>query len=258
MPEMLKRTVVILSVLILCWSNAFSQNTEIDKVLLRSGEAYFGEVLLRNAELVMMKTQDGTRFQFPLSEIKSIEKVSVADALRYYNSEELNNTVDNGNLCGMLEIAGGVGLAKNKFDAAPLGQISLSFGRRMLAEKTLFIGIGTGIMSFIRPSGSESFGFIPVFARVKNNFTSKSNSPFFLFDAGYSFAVGKEYSGGLYGRLSVGIQRSVSAKTTVFFGAFSSYQAFSAQLTETVASQPFSYYGNAVAMNFGINAGILF
>ena len=256
MSEIVKKCVLV--VLVLCWSNAFSQNAEVDKVLLRSGEAYFGEVLLRNDELVMIKTQDGARFQFPVSEIKSIEKVTVADALRHINSEKVNNAVGNEQLSGMLEIAGAVGLAKNKFDAAPLGQISLSFGRRMLADKTLFIGIGTGIMSFIRPSGSEPFSFIPVFFRIKNNFRTQPNSPFFLFDGGYSFAVGKEHSGGLYTRISAGIQRSFSAKTTVFVGGFSSYQAFSSQLIETVDSQPFSYYGNAVAMNFGINAGILF
>jgi hypothetical protein len=137
MPEIMKKCVVFLFVVVLCWNNAFSQNTEVDKVLLRSGEAYFGEVLLRNDELVMMKTQDGARFQFPVSEIKSIEKVSVVDALRHINSEKMSNAVGNEQLSGMLEIAGAVGLAKNKFDAAPLGQISLSFGRQLLADKTL-------------------------------------------------------------------------------------------------------------------------
>lgn len=257
MSEKLKKSVVILSVLILGWTNVYSQNAEVDKILLQSGEAYFGEIVLRNAELVMMKTQDGTRFQFPLNEIKSIEKVSVAVS-QQYNSVSENVNVQAGNICGMLEISGGAGLAKNKFDIAPFGQISLSFGTRMLSGKKLFVGAGAGILTFIRSSADESFGFVPVFLRVKNNFTSKPNSPYFLFDAGYSFAAGKEYSGGLYSRLSVGVQRSVSEKTVIFLGAFSSYQAFSAELTESISEQSFSYYGNAVALNFGITAGIQF
>ena len=42
--------------------HAFFTKYKVDKVLLQVAEAYFGEVLLRNDELVMMKTQDGGVF----------------------------------------------------------------------------------------------------------------------------------------------------------------------------------------------------
>jgi len=60
----------------------------------------------------MIKRLDGTRFQFPVSEIKSIEKVKSDEIDDNTNADISSLNAHEGNICGLLEISGGIGSAK--------------------------------------------------------------------------------------------------------------------------------------------------
>ena len=49
-----------------------AQKANEDVIWLKNGEKYTGEIVLRNADIVMLKTADGKQFQFQVSEIEKI------------------------------------------------------------------------------------------------------------------------------------------------------------------------------------------
>lgn len=248
----------LILLLLISWVVVFSQDTTVDKVTLKTGEVYIGEIILKNNDIVMLKDTEGTRFQFPISEIKSIEKVTSADIIKNTKTGIPVSDSGLGNVCGLLELSGGLGSAKNKFSSMPNGQASLSFGSRMLQSKVLFIGGGVGYFSVFESQSSEIISFVPLYMRLKSNFSKKKTSPYILFDAGYSFALTSGYEGGLYSKVGLGVQHNATAKTSIYWGAFTSIQNFTGTLTETNNALPYNYYGNSSIVNFGLNLGLQF
>lgn len=255
--SLMKKTGFIL-LLLISWVAVFSQDISQDKVTLKTGEVYIGEIVLKNNDIVMLKDAEGTRFQFPTSEIRSIEKVTSTEITKTHRNGIPVNEPSSGNVCGLLELSGGFGAAANKFGSSPNGQISLSFGSRTINSRALFIGGGIGYLTVFESRNSEIISFVPLYFRLKNNFSNKQNAPYLLFDAGYSFALTSGYEGGLYSKIGFGFQYNASAKTSVYWGAFTSIQNFAGNLTETRNSIPYNYYGNSNIVNVGLSVGLQF
>ncbi|MGB4414901.1 MAG: hypothetical protein WBI53_08455 [Paludibacter sp.] len=254
----MKYTFGLILFLFISCVNIFSQNINKDKILLKTGEVYIGEIVMSNNEIVMIKRLDGTRFQFPVSEIKSIEKVKSDEIDDNTNADISSLNAHEGNIGGLLEISGGIGSAKNKFGISPGGQASLTFGTKMLQGKALFTGAGVGYFSVIEKKSSEIISFVPLYFRIKSNLVTKPTSPYVLLDAGYAFALNPDYGGGLYSRLSIGINRKITGKTAFYIGAYAAIQSFSGNLTETNEQGTFNYNGTSGIINWGINLGLQF
>ena len=70
-----KILIIALAVTLLTPFSAFAQNAVAEKVFLKSGKSYTGEIVLRNDEVLILKLSDGTRFQFAAQDIEKIETV---------------------------------------------------------------------------------------------------------------------------------------------------------------------------------------
>ena len=237
-------------------SNA--QTETADKITLKTGEVFVGNIQVRNAELVLIQSLDGGRYQFPNSEIKSIEKVD----LNKFNPKT-DDLVDNSHhedkvIFGLAELSGGVSSAKNKLSVAPGGQLSLTFGVKLFEQKSIFTGVGIGLTSVLNTEEDETISFLPVFLALKTNLTDNTNTPYLQFRAGYSLALTDEMKGGLYSRLSVGWSHKLQESTTLLVGLHTDVQAFSGNLIETNQNGTYSFYGNSGLLNFGLNIGIEF
>ena len=71
-----KILIIALAVTLLTPFSAFAQNAVAEKVFLKSGKSYTGEIVLRNDEVLILKLSDGTRFQFAAQDIEKIETVT--------------------------------------------------------------------------------------------------------------------------------------------------------------------------------------
>ena len=120
------------------------ENNVQNKITLNTGEIYIGKVLLKNDEMIMISTKDGTRYQFPLSEIKKVENAGNESKFETDNGNQ-NNHISN-NFGGLIELSGGTASAKNSFGWAPNTQLSLMFGNKHLFGQQLFLGIGVSIL----------------------------------------------------------------------------------------------------------------
>jgi len=242
----------------LCNIQLWAQNNTLEKVTLRSGEVYVGEILLKNQDIVMIQTTAGAKFQFPAADVKSIETVSSNHLKNTQSENEANSpeAIPEGNISALIELSGGIAHADNKTDLAPAMQGTLSFGTRLLKGKNLFLGIGTGYFCVV--TENENVGFIPLFLRLRGTLTQKRVSPFASIDAGYASSLTENYEGGIYSRLTLGIQKKLHEKSVISAGIYAGAFNFSTDLTETNETGTFSYHGGTDMINAGITLGLQF
>lgn len=250
------------SFLILCFvlfivNSVSAQNTLRDKVVLKTGETYTGEIVVQNSDILIIKLADGSRFQFNAAQIKYVTK----ETELIPENENLSKTdsLSIGNICGMLDIAGGKNFAPMAFGWSPFLDVSLSFGIKSSGKKSLFAGAGVGFSNTFL-NGSQ-LSYIPVFVRFgSNNLTKRRTSPYFSMDAGYAFGLDNSaaYKGGLLGKLSVGIIHKMNYKTAFFIGPFAGVQSLNGLITETINSTTVTYNGYTTLYSFGLKTGIQF
>ena len=73
----MKKYVIILFALLIS-AVVFAENAETDvsmaKITLNTGDVFIGEIIVENEHILMIRTAEGTRFQFPVNDIELIEK----------------------------------------------------------------------------------------------------------------------------------------------------------------------------------------
>lgn len=226
-----------------------------DKITLNSGEVYIGEILMRNNELIMLKTKDGTRYQFQSAEIKKVEKELVQVDSTKEPSEIIHSTA---NFSGIFELSGGISSAKNCIDTSPEAQLALIFGNKNAFRKNLFLGLGMGIDKIFVFSNSTSIGFLPLFLRLQTTRNKNRTTPFVGMDAGYAFALNQGFGGGAMVKITAGISHRINYKTFLIAGVYTGANAISGNLTETNDLGTFTYYGNTSINSLGVKIGLQF
>lgn len=163
---------------------AQAQLVQMDKITLKTGEVYTGEIVARTSEFLMIKTPDGARFQFQITQIEKEEIVFLSE-----NEPTpltlATSTQSDDNMRAMFEAAVGIARAQNAFHSGGSVQLNLAFGTRRLMDTPLFVGAGVGYFTAFTSSSSEAYSFLPLFVRLSSTFTSASNSPYWELDGGY-------------------------------------------------------------------------
>lgn len=252
----MKNTLLLLFCLFLSL-NAMSQEVQLqDKVTLRTGDVYRGEIVAKTDDVIMIKTKDGSRYQFQLSEVASIEKEPIANEEPAGKSDEDEEV--HANFGGIIELWGGVSQAEKAFEASPSAQISLVFGNKSALGENIFLGLGLGFQSVFDASGAGTTSLLPVFVRLQNVASQKRTSPFVSLDAGYAFSMTDGYGGGALARVSAGIMHRINYKTFFSVGAFAAVNSLSANLTETRENAAYRYYGHTALTTAGVKLGLQF
>ncbi len=232
------------------------------RITLKTGEVYSGEIILQNDEIILIRTTSGERFQFPVFQVKSITKISDKTEEIQRNdisSDEILPYQSNHNFCSIIEVSGAASSGKNSFSNSASGEMTLSFGTRMIAGKSLFFGGGAGVSIVNNSTTNEKINFVPVFLRFQsNNLMRWRSSPYLSLDAGYAFPLKTTMSGGLFAKLSGGIVHRLSFNTSVQFGIFARIQNFYGNLSEIRNGSIYTYWGNSSINSFGALAGFQF
>lgn len=248
----------ILTLLIFCSLVLSSQNTFIqDKLTLNTGEVFHGEIQLKTQTLIIIKTTSGERFQFPLSEIKSIEKTEFFEKKTTINDKEVD-IISEGFVKGSLDVFIGLISAKNLLEFSPNFQMSMIFGSEFKKNKNFFLGLGVGYNTTTFNSGSSHINLLPLFLRLQQVFFNKTLSPYALLDAGYAFGLHSDYDGGPFASISTGYSYQFNEKSAVKIGFFVGINSIAATLTEQRENQNYTYYGRTTMESFGLRTTLMF
>ena len=237
-----------------------AQEIVTDKIILKTGEIYFGEILVKDNEIVLIKTLNGARFQFPLTSVKSIEKEYNKTAVTSSeDSLQKTNDLSTNQFCIMLDLSGGISSAKYSYGWSPGSEVSMSLGVKKMFKETLFAGLGIAYDFVSVSSTPEMISFIPVFVRLQsNNLKKYRTAPYLSLDAGYAFSTNAGFGGGTFAKFSTGIIHKITYKIAVFGGLYVRVQGFTGKLTETIYDKKVIYNGNSSLNDFGAKAGVQF
>ena len=227
-----------------------------DKITLKTGEIFVGKIVLKTTDLVMISTNDGTRYQFQLSEVRKIEKETNISNTEKTDSIKMN--IDSGNFGSQIELNAGFSNARNCFGWSPNTQISLIFGNKNLLGKALFGGVGVGYENVFVTNSTESIQFLPLYITIQNAFNGKRTNPILGLEVGYGFALSSGYKGGALVKLTAGIAHKINNNSTIIAGVFTGIQSFTGNLTDTNNLGAYTYFGNTTMNNLGFKIGLRF
>lgn len=250
----MKKIIPLIILLLLFSFHIFSQEKKReDIILLKNGETYRGEIVLKTNDILMLKTHDEKRFQFPINEISKIEQKNNEQGTAQTTDSTINKC-----FAGIINLSGGISSAPGAFSSSPVMNISMAFGSRNAFGTKAFLGLGIGYESIFGVENSD-LDYIPVFIQIHESLKSKNKwSPAFGAKTGYAFAVNSQYKGGPLIQISAGANYKLTETSGMFFGVFSQVRQINGTMTEQNKWGDFTSKGNGALYSAGLTASFIF
>lgn len=218
-------------------------------VTLRSGQTVRGEIVLQNDEVVIIRTNNGMRHQYPTSEVVSIrsnevivdQPTAVAPAVRPVN-------------IALQAHGGAVYLPQLGWG----GQFGADFmiGSRAIKGTRMFVGGGIGYRA--KAIGGTTYSFIPLQAYLSAPLTDQKHAPMVGMNIGYGFSANKHTQGGICVGATFGGSYLINQQASLQYGIYAEWQQAQTDVIEYIDDTP---YTNHVGCNFiamGAKIAILF
>lgn len=221
-------------------------------ILLQSGKVVYGTILFQSNEVVIIKTPEGDRFQYPISDIAEIKPWdNTADP-----PLEPSVPKEASPVAMQLSLFGGATYLST-MEWAPSMQASLMVGTRSLMDK-LLLGGTIGLSAAF--AEQTTYAFLPLSLHAATNRFDKKTAPYFALDLGYGFSLANRVKGGLYCKLGVGTQFRLTPKSSLRLSAQASLQQAKTDNRITVGDPPqnITYYGDFTLLQLGVGVAILF
>jgi hypothetical protein len=209
-------------------------------VVLNTGIRIQGEIILQNEEVVIIKKKDGTRFQYPRSEVASIQEENTTHIVK----EENNENVIIRPVAVRVQANGGTVYLPTQGWGGQIGA-DLHLGSRAIAGKPIFVGGSIGFRSKILPE--DNYTFIPLQVVVSSALTTKRRAPHVGMNIGYGFSTDKQNKGGVSLSAYTGWTYHINDNTSVLLSCFAEWQQATIETTEIIYDQP---YTNNIGCNF--------
>lgn len=225
--------------------------TMAEVVVLNTGTRIQGEIILQNEEVVIIKKKDGTRYQYPRSEVASIQEETTTQTV----AEETLSPIIIRPVAIRVQVSGGAVYLPIHGWGGQVGA-DLQIGSREIAGKPIFVGGSIGFRSKILPE--ESYTFIPLQVAVSSALTTKRHAPYVGMNIGYGFSTDEQNKGGISLSAYTGWTYHINDNTSVLLSCFAEWQQATVQTTEIINNQS---YTNNIGCNFvsiGANVTIEF
>ena len=219
-------------------------------VVLNSGQRIQGEITLLNEDVVIIKKKDGTRYQYPRSEVQSIEEDPTITT-----TTTLESTTTNRKVAVRVQAHGGVVYLPNKGWGGQIGA-DLILGSKKIGNTPMLVGGSVGFRTKMLPE--ENYTFIPIQAVVSMPLIPKQHAPHICMSLGYGCSTNKATKGGICLSASAGWTYQVNSNIALLLSACAEWQNSQTEITESIDEQE---YKNKVGCNFitlGATIGIQF
>lgn len=204
-----------------------------------------GELMLKNDEIIMIRSISGSRFQFKLSEVAQIETVE----LKPQSTPDSTLIKTPSLITAKISVAGGVSSAKNFFSNQFSSGAWLVFSSNNPNNKLLTTGAGAGVISIT--NRDQRISLVPLFLHFQIS-SNKKKGAFAGLDAGYSFATNENINGGMCGQLNIGYQIRTGKKSALLFAVTGAIYSINTTLTELNLTGSYRYEGATTIVFTGI------
>lgn len=216
------------------------------RLTLKSGHTLTGTVVFRNEEVIVIKSAEGQRFQYPMSEVTDIAEVEAVTV-----EEEDTKPVTSVKKVGVsLHLSGGAAFIPH--DAIGGGLDAMVYvGACNLFQKHIFIGGGIGYEGFFMSDNAESpltnTSFIPIQVRFSAPLMQTRHAPALGCSLGYGFSPKEIDKGGICASLDAGWRWQINEKMAMFAGINAAFQQGKTSVDETIEDKT---YTSVVFRNF--------
>ena len=274
---------LILPLFILC-----AIAVQADVVVLQSGKEIQGTILVQNEEVVIIKTASGSRFQYPIGEVKTIRKDASAnqgDAVsnnspapqsgRGTGGGEKTSPTSVKKVSVAIELAGGA--ASKPEDDKTYGNLSanLLVGSHDLLNHGIFLGGSVGYLGAlytttqtivttttpIVKTTTTAYSFLPIALAARIPLLQHKHAPMLGLQLGYGVALSKDYQGGLNAGLNIGYCYRISERQRLYIAADCQFQQAFINTTEHITdceglTHDYTHPAGQCFIHYGIRLGI--
>ena len=226
-----------------------------ETIILRTGARVKGSVVFQNEEVVIVRNEEGQRFQYPRAEVEQVlsDEQTLEDAQEAAAEEEEVNSTKKASI--LLEVAGGA--AVKPAEAAGGGvSADLLVGSHMIGGKHIFIGGGLGYHGVFL--GAEKYNFLPIQVAVRMPLMEQKHAPAFGVALGYGIALSKTYLGGIYADVDFGYRCQLKPNTALAIVAFAQFQQATVPTETVIERQSFAGKSTRNLVMSGIKLALYF
>lgn len=224
-------------------------------VTLRNGKSVRGDIVVQNEEVLILKTAEGARFQYPAAEVVSVrEYVEEAEV----SVEE--QQVSSRRVMFILGLSGGGTVIPQEGSGGHVGG-ELLVGSREIGGKRIFAGGGIGVHGLF--ANGSGYTFLPLQAALRVPFLDGKHAPYIGAAIGYGFGVSKNCTGGIYTGGEVGYMYQFGRYSAFFVSGRVQFQQAKIAAMETITADDgtervFVNQSGRSFVTIGLSAGISF
>ncbi len=217
------------------------------QLTLRSKTVVIGTIIFQNDDVVVVRDADGNRFQYPKSEIISMEEVNdhPAEEKKKMAHRKVNIS---------LHTVGGAVVDRQKWG----GMVGIDFmiGASNLLDKHIFLGGGVGYRALT--FNDKTYSLLPIQLYTAIPLLQGKHAPYVGVGLGYGVALNKQYTGGLYAGIDFGWRMQISNRSALLLSAHATFQQLQSEWTETIDNTEYINKVTHTPCGIALKAAILF
>ena len=226
-----------------------------ETIILRTGARVKGTVVFQNEEVVIVRNEEGKRFQYMRSDVEEVlsDEDAVEEEAKTEETEEEITTSKKASI--LLEVGGGVAVEPAE---AVGGAVSadLLVGSHHLGARHIFVGAGLGYHGIFL--GADKYNFLPIQVAVRMPLMEQKHAPMFGVAAGYGIALSKDYLGGAYAAVDFGYRCQLNSKTAIALVAFAQFQQAKMQTQTLIEGRSFAQKAGRSLVSTGVKLALYF
>ena len=222
-------------------------------ITLTSGKKIVGEVLINNADVVIVRDNEGARFQYPAAEVVSVVEDEISEEEETPQQEE-KKSQGGKKVTFLLDWGGGGAFVPHDDNGGFFGG-ELLIGSRYIGQKSIFLGGGLNVECMFMPNAT--YVFLPLEVALKVPFLEGKHSPFVGVNLGYGFGV-KNCKGGIYTSAEVGWRYVINPRANMYVSLRVQFQQATVTGTTTIDQTTFNDNSGRNFVIFGSQFGISF
>ncbi len=223
-------------------------------VILQTGQSVKGDIVLQNEDVVIIRTSNGMRYQYPMSEVLDVKQ----DEPVSETAEEKRDAEDQFKHVAVCAQAVGGGVYVPYMGWGGNVGASLKIGANLLEQKQIFVGGEVGYKAMIFTD--QTYSFIPLQACFSVILSGRKHAPIVGVDIGYGFSANRKTQGGMCAGANVGWYYKIDHDTSIALGLGADWQQAQTEVHQTIVNPDANAqkdYTNYMGVNFITLAAML-
>ena len=236
---MLKRYILPLIALFL------SSQLMAEVVVLHSGQRIKGEIILQNEEVVIIRSNNGMRYQYPRNEVVSIHTEDTTE--RKSKNSSSNHSNPKSAALRVQAIGGALYVPYLGWGGSVGADLLVGAG---VMNGRVFIGGGIGYRAKI--ISELAYSFIPLQVYSSIVLSETRHAPLLGINLGYGFSTNRNTQGGICVGIDLGWHYTINAETGLTLGLNAEWQQTQTDVYQSIC-HPITHHEQFYINHMGLN-----